>query len=154
MSWISNIFVFRPRRNWVLKEKNPRGHFFIEFGNFYKSRQQVSKETVSSTMFLSEEYFVKICSEPVLLDLELPQRYRPIAMMRLCETTGWVLGRDNALLCPLSNQNIFTGSVERKSRESIGALKTSVHLDLWTKRRSMLSIRNSSPPEVEYGINF
>ena len=39
--------------------------------------------------FLTEKYFsVKICSEPVLLDLELPQRYRPIAIMRLCETTG------------------------------------------------------------------
>ena len=42
-------------------------------------------------------FYIKICSEPVLLDLELPQRYRPIAIMRLCETTGWVLvlGRDN-----------------------------------------------------------
>ena len=35
-----------------------------------------------------EIFFLKICSEPVLLDLELPQRYRPVAIMRLCETTG------------------------------------------------------------------
>ena len=53
MSRISNIFVFRPPRKWVLKEKNPSDHFFIEFGNFYKSRQQVSKETVSLSYHFS-----------------------------------------------------------------------------------------------------
>ena len=63
----------------------------------------------------------------------------------------WV-GSDNdnltPPLSPLSNQNIFTGLVERKSRESIGALKTSVHPDLWPRRIFMPSIQNFSPPEV------
>ena len=59
MSWISNIFVLRPWRKWVLKEKNPGDHFFIEFGNFYKSRQQVSKERVSKTFFWERNIFSK-----------------------------------------------------------------------------------------------
>ena len=141
--------ISRHLRRKVMEERSRENHFCTEYGDFFKQQpQKWSRAIVSTSTFCQDG--------PIIFQYRRTARFRSwVTSAVQTKYYSWIMWSHrvklfHSLIQETSNWHsiIFSDSVQRKSKDFIGASKVNVHLVLSIRKHFTRFTRNFFQLEV------